>query len=154
MIRHATIFWVAIAGLFLAALTVVGSEVRHRDLQLAELRAAIAREQERIHVLKAERAYLASPARIAERAQRELGLSEFDASRMLAIVDLPNYVPTPDLELTPDAPSPLLLSALKGEEATENNLTAAAFLPPPRLESADLLHQTAWSMRGSERQTE
>ncbi len=153
MIRHATIFWVAIAGLFLTALTVVGSEVRTRDRQLAELHAAIGREHERIHVLKAERAYLASPERIAKRAARELGLVEFDASRILTIADLPNYQPVPDMEIRPEHTRPLLLSAQEGEDAPQT-LVSAAFLPPPRLDTADIMHQTAWAMSAAEQTTE
>jgi len=146
MIRHATVFWVAVAGLFLTALTVVGSEVRTRDQQLAELHAAIAREQERIHVLRAERAYLASPEHIAERATNELGLAEFDADRIVAFADLPAYVPAPELEIDPNGPSELLLSATEGRE-DQPALISAAFLPPPRLESAGTMHQTAWVIR-------
>lgn len=143
MIRHATIFWVAVAGLFLSALTVVGSEVRTRDQQLAELQDAIGREREKIHVLKAERAYLASPERIAERAAAELGLVELDATRILAIADLPIYIPTPKMEIRPERTHPLLMSAFQNEPES-GGLVRAAFLPPPRLESADVLQQTAW----------
>lgn len=153
MIRHAAIFWVAVAGLFLSALTVVGSEVRQRDRQLAELQDAIAREQETIHVLKAERAYLASPERIAERATEELGLVEFDAARVLTLADLPTYVPTPKFEIRPDRTRPLLLSSYNGDIAVDIP-PAAAFLPAPRLENAELLHQTAWVLIDQAQRTE
>ncbi len=142
MIRHATMFWVAVAGLFLTALTVVASEVRTRDHALNELHAAIAREQERIHVLKAERAYLASPERIAERARKELGFVEIGADRIMTIADLPTWAPMPELDIEPSEVRPLLLSALDGVGGVDD-FVAAPFLPPPRLEAAEVLHQTA-----------
>lgn len=144
MIRHATIFWVAIAGLFLTALTIVGSEVKERHLELRELNAAIAREHETIHVLKAERAYLASPERVATLAETALGLVEFDAGRIIRIADLPRHHRTPELELAPDRTQPLLLSsAIPSEADRSDGFAPAAFLPSARPESAGLLHETA-----------
>lgn len=144
MIRHATIFWVAIAGLFLTALTIVGSEVKERHLELRELNAAIAREYETIHVLKAERAYLSSPERVAALAESALGLIEFEADRIVRIADLPRHHRTPELELAPDRTRPLLLSSAAPSEADrDDGFRAAAFLPFARPETAGLLHETA-----------
>ncbi|MGZ0188001.1 MAG: cell division protein FtsL [Alphaproteobacteria bacterium] len=154
MIRHATVFWVAIAGLFLSALTVVGSEVRGRDQTLAELQSAIQREQEKIHVLKAERAYLASPERIAARAATELGLIEFKATHIREIASLPRWAPMPELELPPQTTMPLLLSALDIEASDYGGLAAAAFLPPPRLEVASVSSHSVWPPTGLGIQTE
>lgn len=155
MIRHAAIFWVAIAGLFLTALTVVGSEVKERHLRLAQLHAAMAVERENIHVLKAERAYLASPERIAKLAGDELGLVEFDTGRVATFAALPRYQRTPRMELAPDSTAPLLLSSATPNAPSvvgANGFSPAAFLPSPRLESAGLLYETAittvgWSPR-------
>lgn len=156
MIRHATMFWVIIAGLFLSALTVVGSEVREQDRALSEIHRAIAQEHETIHVLHAERAYLASPERIAALASKELGMTEFDASRIVAIADIPNYLPTPDLEIEPDQVRPLMLSSLTGDVDARApfGLGQAAFLPSARLDAARVLHETAWSMSALERKGE
>lgn len=147
MIRHATVFWVAIAGLFLTALTVVGNEVRDRDQDLAQLHAAIAREQETIHVLRAERAYLASPERIAGLAADALGLLEFDAARVTTIADLPRFHRVPDLELSPERTRPLLLSSAQPPASPTasfgQTFIPAAFLAPAGRESAGLLHETA-----------
>ena len=148
MIRHATFFWVAIAGLFLAALTVVGSEVRGRDQTLAELQFAIQREQEKIHVMKAERAYLASPERIAARAEKELGLIEFKASHIRDIASLPRWTPMPKLELQPNTTAPLLLSALDIGVSNDGGLASALFLPPPRLEVASIASHFSWPPTG------
>lgn len=156
MIRHATMFWVVIAGLFLSALTVVGSEVRDQDRTLSEIHRAIAKEHETIHVLHAERAYLASPERIAALASKELGMTEFDAKRVIAIADIPNYYPTPDLEIEPEEVRPLMLSSLTGDPdaLAPGALSLAAFLPSARLDAARVLHETAWSMAVSERKGE
>lgn len=150
MIRHATIFWVAVAGMFLTALTIVGSEVRDRDHALAELHAAIGEEQERIHVLRAERAYLSSPDRIAARAEQELGLAEIGADRIRTIASLPRYVPAPDLELQPEDSAPLLLSRLPGrsggpvERLSGWESDVAAFQPLHRRNAAQLVVQTSF----------
>ena len=159
MNHRASIFWAAIAGLFLTGLTMVGSEVRLRDQRLAEIHAAIERERESIHVLKAERAYLASSERIGLRATRDLGLKELTAGHVVSLADLPMYAPTPRFELQPEQALPLLLSGYVasapdlirarsiGDLIDENKaggLIAAAFLPPPRLESASTMEDTAW----------
>ncbi len=159
MNHRASIFWAAIAGLFLTALTMVGSEVRLRDQRLAEIHAAIERERESIHVLKAERAYLASAERIGLRATRDLGLKELTAGHVVSLADLPLYAPTPRFELQPNQAPSLLLSGYVvsapdlsrprgiGDLINENEaggLIAAAFLPPPRLESASTMRDTAW----------
>lgn len=156
MIRSATMFWVAIAGLFLSALTVVGSEVRERDQALAEIHRAIAREHETIHVLKAERAYLASPERIAALAAKELGLTEFDADRVVTIAAIPAYHETPVFEFEPERLRPLVLSALTGDAdaPAPQRLIQAAFLPPTGRDDARILHETAWTMNALERQGE
>lgn len=159
MNHRASIFWAAIAGLFLTALTMVGSEVRMRNQRLAEIHAAIESEREAIHVLKAERAYLASAERIGLRAERDLGLKELTAAHIVSLKDLPVYAPTPRFELAPQKTPPLLLSGYVasapdltkpqgiGDLIDENKaggLIGAAFLPPPRLESASTVHDTAW----------
>lgn len=154
MTHRVSIFWAAIAGLFLTALTMVGSEVRLRDQRLAEIHAGIERERESIHVLKAERAYLASAERIGLRATRDLGLKEFSAKHIVSLADLPLYAPTPEMKLQPARKAPLLLSgymlsvpdvADSGSSINEaGGLIAAAFLPPPQLETASSIEDTAW----------
>lgn len=152
MIQHATIFWVAVAGLFLTALTVVGSEVRDRDQRLVELQSAIERELETIHVLKAERAYLSRPEHVAERAREELGFEEFEASRIIRFADLPRWTPTPKLEIRPEGIPPLLLSSAEGLDgdfgAVAHDL--APVLSTVRLETARILHETAWTISDAE----
>ena len=159
MTHRASIFWAAIAGLFLTALTIVGSEVRLRDQQLAEIHAAIERERESIHVLKAERAYLANAERIGLRASRDLGMREMAAQHVVSLSDLPMYAPRPKFELGPEQAPPLLLSGYVAsapdltrprgisdllDENKAGGLIGAAFLPPPRLESASTMQDTAW----------
>ncbi len=142
MIRHAAIFWVAVAGLFLSGLTIVGSEVRSRDHALAELHDAIERERETIHVLRAERAYLSSPDRIAERAKQELHLVELKGDRFRDIASLPRWIPSPDLEIAPAETRPLLLSSFDGEGAPGGDLIdAAVFSPLTGLDIAGLAAQ-------------
>ena len=131
MIRHATLFWVTVGALFLGGLTIVGHEVRDRDQTLRELHGAIEREREKIHVLRAEKAYLSSSEVIAQRASSELGMIEFKATQIIRIADLPKHIPEPDLDFTlPDYSTPLLsLLAPEREFDTPSSSFATALTP-------------------------
>ena len=131
MIRHATLFWVTVGALFLGGLTIVGHEVRDRDQTLRELHGAIEREREKIHVLRAEKAYLSSSEVIARRASSELGMIEFKATQIIKIADLPKHIPEPDLDFTlPDYSTPLLsLLAPEGEFDSASSSFATALTP-------------------------
>lgn len=131
MIRHATLFWVTVGALFLGGLTIVGHEVRDRDQTLRELHGAIEREREKIHVLRAEKAYLSSSEVIAQRASSELGMIEFKATQIIKIADLPKHIPEPDLDFTlPDYSTPLLsLLTPEDEFDTSSDSFATALTP-------------------------
>lgn len=131
MIRHATLFWVTVGALFLGGLTIVGHEVRDRDQALRQLHGAIEREREKIHVLRAEKAYLSSSEVIAQRASSELGMIEFKATQIIKIADLPKHIPEPDLDFTlPDYSTPLLsLLAPEAEFDTPSSSFATALTP-------------------------
>jgi hypothetical protein len=131
MIRHATLFWVTVGALFLGGLTIVGHEVRDRDQTLRELHGAIEREREKIHVLRAEKAYLSSSEVIAQRASSELGMIEFKATQIIRIADLPKHIPEPGLDFTlPDYSTPLLsLLAPEREFDTPSSSFATALTP-------------------------
>jgi len=131
MIRHATLFWVTVGALFLGGLTIVGHEVRDRDQTLRQLHGAIEREREKIHVLRAEKAYLSSSEVIAQRASSELGMIEFKATQIIRIADLPKHIPEPDLDFTlPDYSTPLIsLLAPEGEFDTPTSSFATALTP-------------------------
>ena len=145
MIRHATIFWVAVGALFLSGLTIVGHEVRDRDQTLRELHSAIDKEREKIHVLKAEKAYLSSSEVIARRAELELGMSEFTADRIVKISDLPQHVPEPEFAFTPpDISSPLLSTLAPTIELEEGSVSAATFIPSNWSNSARLSAYSYW----------
>lgn len=131
MIRHATLFWVTVGALFLGGLTIVGHEVRDRDQTLRQLHGAIEREREKIHVLRAEKAYLSSSEVIAQRASSELGMIEFKATQIIKIADLPKHIPEPDLDFTlPDYSTPLLsLLTPEDEFDTSSDSFATALTP-------------------------
>jgi len=76
----------------------VKARVEHRAQTVAQLTDRIARDREAIRVLKAERAYLASPARIAPAAHAALGLAPLEPDRVLA-----SFAAIP-FRLDPDAP--------------------------------------------------
>ncbi len=131
MIRHATLFWVTVGALFLGGLTIVGHEVRDRDQTLRELHGAIEREREKIHVLRAEKAYLSSSEVIAQRASFELGMIEFKATQIIKIADLPKHIPEPGLDFTlPDYSTPLLSLLAPEDEFDTNSDSFATTLTP------------------------
>ena len=131
MIRHATLFWVTVGALFLGGLTIVGHEVRDRDQTLRELHGAIEREREKIHVLRAEKAYLSSSEVIAQRASSELGMIEFKATQIIKIADLPKHIPEPDLDFTlPDYSTPLLSLLTPDDEFDTSSDSFATALTP------------------------
>lgn len=72
MIRKSTLFWCVLALGSSAILYHTSYRVQALQSELGEVNAQIASEQERIHVLNAEWAYLTTPARIQKLAARHL----------------------------------------------------------------------------------
>ena len=74
MIRIATLLWIAIAGAMGYGLYQLKHEVMTLEAELGRLNRQIVREQENIHVLRAEWAYTNQPQRLQALAQRHLDL--------------------------------------------------------------------------------
>jgi cell division protein FtsL len=74
MSRFVTFLWLAIAGIGALALYQLKHEVIALEKELARLNREIVREQEAIHVLRAEWSHVNRPERLQALAQRHLEL--------------------------------------------------------------------------------
>jgi len=86
---RATVFWSVLAALVGFGLFHVKYQVQTLEDRLAKVNRAIVREQEQIHVLRAEWSYLDRPERIEQLAQKYLELAPPKASQIGTIAQLP-----------------------------------------------------------------
>ncbi|MCA3247886.1 MAG: hypothetical protein ACKOEE_14105 [Tagaea sp.] len=98
MSRFVTFLWIAIAGLGALALYQLKHEVIALEKELARLNREIVREQESIHVLRAEWSHVNRPERLQALARRHLDLEPMSPrqfGRMDAVPALRAEVPRP-----------------------------------------------------------
>lgn len=86
---RATVFWSVLAALVGFGLFHVKYQVQTLEDRLAKVNRAIVREQEQIHVLRAEWSYLDRPERIEQLAKKYLDLAAPKASQMGSIAQIP-----------------------------------------------------------------
>jgi cell division protein FtsL len=86
---RATVFWSLLAAVVGFGLFHVKYQVQTLEDRLAKLNRAIVREQEQIHVLRAEWTYLDRPERIEQLAKKYLELAPPKASQVGSIAQLP-----------------------------------------------------------------
>ena len=86
---RATVFWSLLAALVGFGLFHVKYQVQKLEDRLAKINRDIVREQEQIHVLRAEWTYLNRPERIEQLAKKYLDLAAPKASQMSSIAQLP-----------------------------------------------------------------
>ena len=86
---RATVFWSLLAALVGFGLFHVKYQVQKLEDQLTRLNRDIVREQDQIHVLKAEWTYLNRPERIEELSKRFLDLAAPKPNQMGTIAQLP-----------------------------------------------------------------
>ncbi|MDX1483568.1 MAG: hypothetical protein R3229_03705 [Alphaproteobacteria bacterium] len=98
-----TLFWVLLAAVAGFGLFHVKYRVQTLEDDLRRLNAAITEEQEQLHVLRAEWAYLNRPDRLQELSERHLALRPLRAEQIGAIDSLPEAAAA-------DGPSPLRVS--------------------------------------------
>lgn len=89
MIRRSTIIWTVLLVAVATGLYVLKNRVQDLEDRLQRLDREIVAEQETIHVLKAEWAYLNQPARLEDLARRHLGMVPLSAEQVIDIVNLP-----------------------------------------------------------------
>jgi cell division protein FtsL len=88
MSRFVTFLWLAIAGMGALALYQLKHEVIALEKELARLNRDIVREQEAIHVLRAEWSHVNQPQRLQSLAQRHLDLQPM-APRQFGRIEAP-----------------------------------------------------------------
>ena len=88
MMRWSTVFWGVLAIFAGIGLFIVKYEVRDLESRLAEVNRELVREQETIHVLRAEWSYLARPDRVKPLARKLLGLQPLRAGQTITINQL------------------------------------------------------------------
>jgi cell division protein FtsL len=89
MIGRGTLFWILLAATVGFSLFHVKYKVQTLEDDLNRLNAEITKEQEQLHVLRAEWAYLNQPARLQELSARHLTLEPLDAGQIGLIEDIP-----------------------------------------------------------------
>jgi len=90
MKRLPLFFWLLTAGIATALLFQVSNDVQGLEKQLKQVKHEILREQESLHVLKAEWSYLNRPDRLAAMAGTYLDLEPLPAARIVEFTDLPH----------------------------------------------------------------
>ena len=95
MIRTSSIlFWFSLIILASLGLYRTSNRVQELDQQLRTINASIDSEKKNIHVLKAEWAYLASPARIEESTRKHLTLRPTAPQQVATMDTLSEVLPT------------------------------------------------------------
>lgn len=89
MKRLPLFFWLLTAGIATALVFQVSYDVQDLERELKQVKQGILREQESLHVLKAEWSYLNRPDRLAEMAESYLDLKPLPAERIVDFADLP-----------------------------------------------------------------
>ena len=96
MIRLGTVLWLVLVAFVGFGMFKVKYEVMDLEDELARANRAITADQDAIHVLKAEWAFLAQPSRLAELSRRFLDLAPLGTSQLgqiSAIALRPTAVP-------------------------------------------------------------
>jgi hypothetical protein len=140
MIGRGTLVWLSLAVVAGVGLFHVSYRVQSLEDELARVNREILREQESIHVLRAEWSYLNEPQRLVELSRRHLTLAPLSANQMMRIEDLPLRLP-PLIAETAPLPDP-------GPSIQPSSITTAAeVLPrkaePPPTSIADLIKRTS-----------
>jgi hypothetical protein len=89
MKRLPLLFWLLTAGIATALVFQVSNDVQSLERQLKLVKRDILREQESLHVLRAEWSYLNRPDRLAAMADSYLDLEPLPAERVVDFADLP-----------------------------------------------------------------
>lgn len=111
MIRRSTLFWLLAAILIGCGLYQLKYEVQAKEERLARLNRQIQLEQEAIHVLNAEWAFLNRPDRIADLANRHLELTQVVPTQFGRVAAIPERSLTPvaaDADVPTPSPAPVV----------------------------------------------
>jgi hypothetical protein len=126
MIRPSTILWIALAG----GVGVGTYQLKHRMLafedELARINRQVTAEQQAIHVLRAEWAYITQPQRLQPLANRHLDMNTMTPAQIGRVADLPARPPAP-----PAPPEPQIQAASPPPAPAPQDPRNQAANPPP-----------------------
>ena len=83
-----TVLWACLAGLMGSTLFFIKHEVKDLEGRLASVHHDIQRNQEDIHVLKAEWSFLNDPTRLHDLAERHLGMKQMGPTQIATLNNL------------------------------------------------------------------
>lgn len=101
MMRGMTVLWATLALAVGVGLFLLKYEVQSLEDRLAAVNGDIRRNQETIHILKAEWSYLNDPERLRDLNERHLGMKTFGTDQIVSVADLPFAAP-PTTEPQPE----------------------------------------------------
>jgi hypothetical protein len=104
MMRPSTVLWIALAGGVGVGVYQLKHRVQALEDDLFRLNRSIVQEQDSIHVLRAEWAYINQPQRLEALAQRHLSMQVMTPTQMGQVADLPRRPPPPPAPVTPPEP--------------------------------------------------
>lgn len=95
--RLSSLFWMLVVVIASSALYGVKYKVQALKDQLADTHRQIAKQQEALHVIRAEWAYLTRPQRLSELAEKHTALISLQGQQMTTLAGIP-YAPLPEME--------------------------------------------------------
>jgi hypothetical protein len=113
MIRRSTLLWLLAAILVGCGLYQLKYEVQGKEELLARLNRQIQAEQEAIHVLSAEWAFLNRPDRLVELSSRHLEMTSVTPTQFGRIAALPQRPLIAVAAAEPEVPAPLQAATVK-----------------------------------------
>ncbi|EPY02978.1 periplasmic protein TonB [Magnetospirillum fulvum] len=139
-----TVLWIGLAACIGVGLFLVKHEVKDQERRLTALNAEIRANQESVHVLRAEWAYLNDPTRLRALAERHLGMHPVQPTQMASLdAVLRDGLPVQPTKLAENRPKPAVLksdaalirtAAARPAEKPAPRPVPAAPLPHPRAE--------------------
>jgi hypothetical protein len=131
MVRRSTLFWLIAAILVGCGLYQLKYEVQAKEERLARLNRQIQLEQEAIHVLNAEWAFLNRPDRLAELANRHLEMTPVAPAQFSKVTAIPERSLVPVGAETEAAAEPVVTASVAPPKP------AAKAVPAPKLHVAE-----------------
>ncbi len=127
-----TVLWSCMAAAIGVGLFFIKHEVKEQEARLAELNREIQRNQEAIHVLKAEWSYLNDPARLRQLSEKYLGMKPMAPAQVATLDTLPrDDGPAYAAEPAPAAPKAPVAVAKAEPVKPAPARTAARIEPAP-----------------------
>lgn len=105
MMRVSLVIWLIVAVGVAVGLYHVTYEAQKLEERLQQVRGAVKKEREALHVLEAEWSYLNRPARLARLAEEHLNMRPLSSGQIVSVTQLPPRVIHPIEPEAADAPT-------------------------------------------------